>query len=50
LDAKQGGECWAKGDRRLKKDVVSEDVNAIVAKWYFEETRVNPNKKDFLCH
>jgi hypothetical protein len=50
LDAKQG-ECWVKGDyKRLKKDAVFEDVKAIVAKWYFEETRVNPNKKDVLCH
>jgi hypothetical protein len=50
LDAKQGVECWAKRDRRFRKDVVSKDVKVVVVKWYFEETKVSPNKKDVLCH
>ncbi len=44
LDAKQEGKHWAKRDKKIKKDVVSKDVKAIVVKWYFEETKLNPNK------
>lgn len=44
LDAKQEGKYWAKRDKKIKKDVVSKDVKTIVAKWYFEETKLNPNK------
>jgi hypothetical protein len=29
---------------------LAKDVQALVVKWYFEETEVNPNKKDILCH
>jgi hypothetical protein len=45
LDTKQVTEHCTKGDRRVMKDAISEDVKAIVAKWYFEETRISPNKK-----
>jgi hypothetical protein len=48
LDTKHGRKHWAKRDRKIKKDVVFEDVKRIVTKWYFEETRISPNKKDVL--
>jgi hypothetical protein len=37
-------------DRTDKKDAVSKDVKAIVVQWHFEETRINLNKNDVLCH
>jgi hypothetical protein len=50
LDAKQVIEHCTKGDRRVMKDAISEDVKAIVGKWYFEETRISPNKKEVIHH
>jgi len=37
LDAKHEGKHWVKRDRKIRKDVVFEDV----VKWYFEETKIN---------
>jgi hypothetical protein len=50
LDAKQDGEHCVKGDRIVMKDAISKDVKAIVVKWYFEEIRISPNKKDVIRH
>jgi len=50
LDAKQAIEHCIKGDRRVMKDAILEDVKAIVAKWYFEETRISPNKQKIIHH
>jgi hypothetical protein len=50
LDAKEEGEQWAKGDRRVLKYALAMDVEAFASKWCFEETRVSPNKKDVLHH
>jgi hypothetical protein len=49
LDTKHEGEHWGKRDKKIKNDAIFEDVKTIVAKWYFEETRISPNKKDVLC-
>ena len=43
LDAKEEYECWAKGDRKPRKDSIPEDVKFLVVKWYLEETRTSPN-------
>jgi hypothetical protein len=32
------------------KDAISEDVKAIVTKWYFEETGISPNKQKIIHH
>ena len=43
LDAREEYECWAKGDRKPRKDSIPEDVKDVVRKWYLEETRTSPN-------
>jgi len=50
LDAKQAVEHYTKGDRKVMKDAILKDVKAILAKWYFEETRISPNKKKIIHH
>jgi hypothetical protein len=32
------------------KDAILKDVKATMAKWYFEETRISPNKKEVIHH
>jgi len=48
LDAKEDNECWAKGDRRPRKDSIPEAVKDLVGKWYLEETRTSPNMNDVV--
>ena len=50
LDAKQDKECWAKGDRKPRKDSIPEDIKDLVGKWYLEETRVSPNMHNVVRH
>jgi hypothetical protein len=50
LDANEKGEWWVKGDRIIQKYALAKNIQALVAKWYFEETKVSPNKKDVLHH
>ena len=48
LDAKEETECWAKGDRKTRKDSIPEDVKDLVGKWYLEETRTSPNMHEVV--
>ncbi len=50
LDAKEDNECWAKGDRKPRKDMIPEDVKSLVGRWYLEETRTSPNMHDVVRH
>jgi len=50
LDAKQVVKHYIKGDRKVMKDAILKDVKAIVAKWYFEKTKISPNKKKVIHH
>ena len=48
LDAKEDNECWAKGDRKARKDSIPEEIKDLVGKWYLEETRTSPNMHDVV--
>ena len=50
LDAKEAKECWAKGDRKPRKDSIPEDIKDLVGKWYLEETRTSPNMHNIVRH
>lgn len=50
LDAKEDNECWAKGDRKPRKDSIPEYMKDLVGKWYLEETRTSPNMHDVVRH
>ena len=48
LDAKKDNECWAKGDRKPRKDTIPGDIKDLVRKWYIEETRTSPKMRNVV--
>ena len=46
LNAGEEGVRWAMGDRKKRKDALSQEVIDAVELWWTEETRVSPSKKD----
>lgn len=46
LNSGEKGVLWAKSDRKRRKDALTQQTVDAVVRWWTEETRVSPSKKD----